>query len=48
MNSEEYVKPELDLVYHATLEKAIRLGHGRKKAEDMARNAVLDYFLTAR
>ena len=48
MRSDEYIKPELDLVYDSTLAKALTLGWSRQRAEDFARAAALDYFLTAK
>jgi hypothetical protein len=48
MRSDEYIKPELDLVYDSTLARALTLGWSRQRAEDFARAAVVDYFLTAK
>ena len=48
MRSDEYIKPELDLVYDAALARALTLGWSRQRAEDFARAAAYDYFLTAK
>ena len=38
------MQQELDLVYTSTLGRALQLGYSRRRAEDLARQAVLDYF----
>lgn len=41
------IKPELDIVFESVLYRAISLGYPRRRAEDLARQAVLDYFNTS-
>lgn len=48
MRSDEYIKSELDFVYETTLSRALHLGWSLQRAEDFARSAVVDYFLTAK
>lgn len=38
------MQQELDLVYSSTLGRALQLGYNRQRAEDLARQAVADYF----
>jgi hypothetical protein len=42
------IKPELDIVFESVLYRALSLGYSRQRAEDLARNAVADYFNTAK
>lgn len=48
MSNEETIKSELDFVYETTLSRALHLGWSLQRAEDFARSAALDYFLTSK